>query len=120
MINLLQEKLEEVENLRNYTKQILLLAPKKDFNKINSLIENRQEYEKIINSIDEKIEKLKCAEKFCEDSMILKSLIDDIRESIKQTIAMDKEIRKKLNDEIKNTNEDLNQPEKTSKLNLKA
>jgi len=120
MINLLQEKLETAENLRNYTKQIMLLSTKKDFDKINSMIENRKNYEEVLNTIDEKIKNLKISENFCEDSMIIRSLKNDIGKSIKQTIDLDKEIRKKINSEIKDIKENLNQPQKTSKLNLKA
>jgi len=120
MINLLQEKLEAAENLRNYTKQILLLSTKKDFKEINSMIENRTKYKEIIDSVDEKIKKLKCDEDFCEDSVIVKNLKDDIRKSINLTIDMDKKIRKNINDELKNTKEKLNQPEKSTKLNLKV
>jgi hypothetical protein len=121
MINLLQEKLEEVEKLRNYTKQILSLSFKTDFEKINIMINNRQKYELIIYSIDEKIKKFNSEsyEKFNENSMITDSLKNDIRESVNQTIIMDKEIRNKLNNELKSMKEIMNEPEKTSKLNIK-
>lgn len=121
MINLLQEKLEEVEKLRNYTKQILSLSFKTDFEKINVMIKNRQKYESIIYSIDEKIKKfnLESDEKFNENSMITDRLKNDIRESVNQTIIMDKEIRNKLNNELKSMKEIMNEPEKTSKLNIK-
>jgi hypothetical protein len=121
MINLLQEKLEEVEKLRNYTKQILSLSFKTDFEKINIMINNRQKYELIIYSIDEKIKKFNSEsnEKFNENSMITDRLKNDIRESVNQTIIMDKEIRNKLNNELKSMKEIMNEPEKTSKLNIK-
>ncbi len=121
MINLLQEKLEEVEKLRNYTKQILSLSFKTDFEKINVMIKNRQKYESIIYSIDEEIKKFNSEsdEKFNENSMITERLKNDIRESVNQTIIMDKEIRNKLNNELKSMKEIMNEPEKTSKLNIK-
>lgn len=120
MINLLQEKLEEVENLRNYTKQILMLSTKKDFDRISSMIVSRQGYEEILNLIDGKIEELKSTENYCEDSMIIRGIKEDIKVAVKQIIEMDKEIRKRINVELKGIKEDLNQPEKTLKLNLKA
>lgn len=120
MIKSLEEKLEAVDNLRSYTKEIVSLSPKTNFNEINSMIEHRQKYEEILSLINEKIENLKFTGNYCEDSLIIKDIKEDITESIKQTIAMDKEIRRKINDELKNTREDLNKPEKTLKLSIKA
>lgn len=120
MINLLQEKLEAAQNLRNSTKEILLLSPKINFIEINNMIENRQKYEESLNLINEKIDKLKSTGSYSEDSLIIKDMKESITESIKQTIAMDKEIRKKINSELIETKENFNQPKKTLKLNLKA
>ena len=120
MIKLLQAKLEAADNLKNYTKEILSLSPKIDFIELNRMIEYRQKYEEVINLINEKVDKLKSTESYCGDSIIIKDIKDEIAESIKQTIAMDKEIRNKINIELKETKENLNQPEKALKINLKA
>lgn len=120
MINLLQEKLEEVEKLKTHTKKILSLSSKTDFEKINVMIENRQKYMKNIDLINDKIEKNKQEQGYSDDSLITKKIKDDIRESIEQIIEMDAKIRKNTNEELSSTKELLNQPIYIPKLNLKA
>jgi len=125
MINLLQEKFEEVEKLKTYTKQILHLSPKSDYEKIKVMIEIRQKYMEKINSINEKIENLNTSninsyEKSMDESLIFKKIKEDIRKAIEQIIEMDKEIRKNINEELRSDKEFYNQPKQISKLNLKA
>ncbi|MBP1925715.1 hypothetical protein J2Z76_001576 [Sedimentibacter acidaminivorans] len=121
MINLLQEKLEAIENLRNYTKQILSLSFKIDFNKINEMIQKRQKYKESIDLIDAKINELKSREIFSEDSKIIKDIKGDIEKSIQQVIEMDKEIRKKINEELIIIKQNNFQDNETSRvLNIKV
>jgi len=120
MIDILQEKLETLKKLKNYTKEILLLSPKNDFLEINRMIENRKEYEKILNLVDVKLNELKSSGRYSEDSLIIKDMKESIVEEVREVIKLDKEIRKKISFELKETKENLNQPEKTLKLNVKA
>jgi len=120
MTNLLREKLESVKELSNYTKIILSLSPKTDFNRINEMIEKRQKYKEVIDLIDEKIDELKSKEIFSDDSKIINDIKIEIEKSIIQVIDMDKEIRKNINEEITSTKQNNFQVNETSKiLNIK-
>ncbi|MGB4438639.1 MAG: hypothetical protein WBJ13_05290 [Sedimentibacter sp.] len=121
MEKLLKDKLEAVENLNDFTKEIKALQLKTEYNKVNAMINERQEYIKKIRNIDDEInEYIKNHKKF-KESEEAKNLKIKIRILVTETIEMDKEIRKNVNDALKSVKASLNQPQSFSKLvNLKA
>lgn len=121
MINLLNEKLEAVLKLKDYTKDIARLSPKIEDEKINSLIDGRKKYFEIINEINERIISKSKEENFKETEEI-KILNERIKAEIKQIMLLDNEIRKNINREMKEIKDKLNQPNTTNTqgLNIKA
>lgn len=120
MIDLFLEKHKSVNNLKNFTREILLLSAKTDDTEISLMITQRQKYIDDILLIDDEIEKSIRSNQasYIEDE--IKSIKDNIRDSISQIISMDKEIRKNVNDELKNVKDKLNQPKsKSSLFNMK-
>jgi len=117
MVNLFKEKLTAVDNLKNFTREIMLLSAKTDDRTISSMITQRQKNIDDVNLIDVEIDK--CL-KSNEDSYIetdeIETIKTSIRESIKEIINMDKEIRKNINVELKNVKDKLNQPQPKSRL----
>jgi|GEM_PF-468541 len=117
MINLLKRKLDAVDNLKNFTREIMLLSAKTDDKKISSMIAVRQKDIDDINLIDVEIDEYL---KFNKDSYIetddIKTIKTNIRESVKEIISMDKEIRKNINVELKEVKDKLNQPQQKSRL----
>lgn len=118
---LLNKKLEAVESLNNFTKKIMALSLKIEYNKVNAMISERQEYIKKVNSIDAEInECIKNCKEFKETDEI-KSIKGKIKTLVTETIEMDKTIRKNVNDELKSVKANLNQPKTLSTLvNIKA
>jgi len=120
MEKLLKDKLEAVESLNNFTKEIMKLPLKVEYNKVNAMIGERQEYIKKIRNVDDEInEYIKNRGKF-KESEEAKSLITKIRVVVTEIIEMDKEIRKNVNYELKSVKASLNQPQSFSKLVIKA
>ena len=117
MINLLKRKIDAVDNLKNFTREIMLLSAKTDDKKISSMIAVRQKDIDDINLIDVEIDEYL---KFNKDSYIetddIKTIKTNIRESVKEIISMDKEIRKNINVELKEVKDKLNQPQQKSRL----
>lgn len=117
MIELFRKKLELVNDLKIYTNEIMLLSTKTDDKKISFMIEERQKYIETINIINHKIDK--CLLSNVDDLKQVNEINNlkvSIRESIKEIINMDKEIRKNVSDELKIVKSKLNQPETKSKL----
>lgn len=116
MIDLFLEKHKAVDNLKNFTREILLLSAKTDDTEISLMITQRQKYIDDILLLDKEIEKnLKSNQKnYIEDE--IKSIKDNIRDSISEIMIMDKEIRKNVNAELKNVKDKLNQPKSKSSL----
>jgi len=121
MEKLLNDKLEAVESLNNFTREIMELPLKVEYTKVNALIGERQKYIEKIEDIDIEInEYTKNRGKFIE-SEESKSLKRKIKILVTETIEMDKEIRNNVNDELKSVKASLNQPKSYSKLvNIKA
>lgn len=116
MESLLINKLEAVKELRNYTKEIIELSLKIEYNKVNSMIDERQQFIEKINTINEEIKN----SNFSETSKV-KNIKKEIREILKETADMDNIIRKNISNELKNVKKSLNQPDNHSKaLNIKA
>ena len=121
MEELLKNKLAAAEEFKDITREILSLSPKSEYEKVSLLIEKRQQYITKINIMDEKINKAKKLAEVVKESDEAKRLRNEIREIFKETADMDNLIRKKLNSELKNLKNILNQPETNIKLvNIKA
>nr|WP_312577435.1 hypothetical protein [Sedimentibacter sp.] len=121
MLELFQEKLEEVYNLKNYTQEVILLLQKKDDEEIKCMIERRQRYIDQINLIDIQIKKLDYNnEDYLKESYEIKEIQSEIKELIREIINMDKVIRKNINNELKRVKINTVQPDRTYKrVNLK-
>jgi lipoate-protein ligase A len=121
MKELLDSKLKAAREFKNITIKTASLSMKTDYEKVNLLIEERQEHIEKINVINEEISK---AEEPCSsftESDEIKRLKSEICEVFKETAEMDKLIRKNVNDELKNLKNILNQPETFTKLvNIRA
>ncbi|MGD9568596.1 MAG: hypothetical protein AB7V48_09750 [Sedimentibacter sp.] len=120
MEELLKEKLEVTKELRSFTKQILDVSLKTEYDKVNSMIEERQEYIDKINKINEKIIEIENKEAnytYSKDTRIIKK---EIRLVFSEISDMDNLIRKNINNELKNVKSILIQPESTKLVNIKA
>lgn len=115
MINLLNQKLEAILNLKQYTKEIISLSSKIDDEKINSLIDGRVEYFEKINEINDEIS-LKVKEDNYFETEEMKIINEKIKAELNEIILLDNKLRKNINAEIKNIKDKLNQPKTNSKL----
>jgi len=118
LINLIYQKLEDVNKLKNHTKEILSLSPKIDDEKISNMIEEREKYINSINGINLEIKKYSISN---DNKKEINELNKQITESIKEIIIMDKEIRKLINVELLDVKGRLNQPQNNlNTFNIKA
>lgn len=119
MEELLKEKLEAAITIRDFTKEIMSISLKLDYDKFNSKIDERQKHIENLDVINKKIIE-STGLNFIESDEI-KALKKQIREVIKEVEAMDNTIRKNLQSELSTLKTNLNQEQKTSKsLNIKA
>jgi ElaB/YqjD/DUF883 family membrane-anchored ribosome-binding protein len=109
MINLLNQKLEAVIRLKDYTKEIAGLSPKIEDERINSLINERLKYFDEINKLNNEISS-KSKKDSCIETEEIKNIREKIKKIIQETIIFDNEIRKNINSEIKDVKDKLNQP----------
>lgn len=117
MENLFKSKLEAVERLNSFTREIAELSLKTDYDNVNSMVEKRNEYIVAVREIDEKIKKMNST----NDTDEIKSIKKLINQSVQEIIEMDKQIRKNLSDEIKLVKAKLNEPASSlGQLNIKA
>lgn len=117
MINLLNEKLELINDLKTYTKEILPISPKTDDEKINIMVAERQMYIERIDLINIKIDNyIKSNEETYKETNEIKIIKNNIKDTIQEIINMDKEIRIKVNEELKTVKMKLSQPDTASKL----
>jgi len=117
MIKLLNEKSESVNALKSYTKEILLLSPKTDDEKINIMVAERQMYIEKIDLINIEIDNyIKSNEGTYKETNEIKIIKNTIKDTIQEIINMDKKIRKKVNEELKTVKMKLRQPDTVSKL----
>lgn len=121
MEKLLNNKLKAVKELRSYTKEIMDISLITDYNRVNSMINERQQYIEKINTINEKVNELsKLSENLVESSKV-KHLKQEIREIFKEIAEVDNSIRKNINNELVSVKKSLNQPETLlSQINIKA
>lgn len=117
MENLFKSKLEAVERLNSFTREIAELSLKTDYDNVNSMVEKRIEFINAVSEIDEKIKKVNST----KDTDEVKNIKKLINQSVQEIIEMDKQIRKNLNDEIKVVKTKLNEPSSSlGQLNIKA
>lgn len=117
----MKNKLEAAWQFRNITKEIISLSLKTEYQKVNLLIEERQQYIEKINGINEEIEKAEELSKNFTEPDEIKRLKNEIREVFREIAEMDNLIRKNINSELKNLKGILSQPETRTKLvNIKA
>jgi hypothetical protein len=119
MEDLLRNKLKAAEELKTLTLIINELSLIFDYNRVNSLIDERQQYIDKINIIDEKIIEAKCNTNYVETNEI-KQLDKDIRKTFKEIYEIDKAIRKNLITELKTVKEKLNYSDTNIVVNIKV
>lgn len=119
MEKLLKEKLEAAKELRSFTMEIKELSLKTDYTKVNSMIEERQQYIEKINILNAKINNENNSNAL--DTEGIKKLKKEIREVFMEISQVDNFIRNNINNELKIVKKNLNQPEaSTYTLNIKA
>lgn len=121
MEKLLKEKLELAKELKDFTKKIMEVSPKNEYDKINLMIDERQKYIEKIDELNSKISEMdnkKLNSLYSDDVKIIKK---ELRLIFSEIADIDNLIRKNINSELKNVKKVLNQPETTAKsLNIKA
>ncbi len=121
MEELLRKKLEAVVELQSFTIEISKLSPKTDYEKISAMIDARKKHIEKINEISEEISKNEELYLRFGETDKFKVLKKEIMELFKEIAETENLIRKKLNDELKNVKNILNQPEEPARLiNIKA
>lgn len=121
MKELLNSKLKAAKEFKNITMKAASLSMKTDYEKVNLLIEERQQHIEKINVINEEISKVEELSGSLAESNEIKKLKSKICEVFKETAEVDKLIRKNVNDELKNLKNILSQPETSTKLvNIRA
>lgn len=116
MEKLLKEKLEAAKELRSFTMEIKELSLKTDYTKVNSMIEERQQYIEKINILNAKINNENNS-----NALDTEGLKKEIREVFMEISQVDNFIRNNINNELKIVKKNLNQPEaSTYTLNIKA
>ena len=119
MEELLRNKLKAATKLKKLTLDINELSLKTDYDKVNSLIEERQQFIDGINVLNDKIIEEKNNKNYME-SENTKKLNKEIQEIFAEIYATDNTIRRNINNELKTVNEKLNQPEaKAKSVNIK-
>ena len=119
MKELLEEKIKNAKELQNLTKEIVSKSLKVDYMVVESMIDERRVY---IEKIDKINAELKAFENYNYiETNEIEALKKESREIFKEISELDNIIRKNINEELKNVNKSLNQPEINSKfLNIKA
>ncbi len=122
MDKLLEEKKEAAIELRNFTKEIIAVSLKTEYEKANSMIDERKKHIEKINSINTAIEEYPYKDYDYADSESAIKAKKEIRAIFAEIAEMDKTIRKKINVELKDIKKILIQPEQHSKktLNIRA
>ena len=115
MKELLNNKLNAVNELKKYTEEIVELSLKTEYDKVNTMIDQRQKIIENINSINEKI-KTCCIAETGEINAIKK----EIRSTLKEIADMDNIIRKNISDELKYVKKHLNQSDISQSISIKA
>lgn len=121
MEKLLRDKLEAVRELRSFTKEIMALSSKTEYDEVNSMLDERQRRIEKIDNINKDIDTIEKSSGSITESGEIRNLKNETREAIREIAEMDNLIRKNINDELKGVKNILNQPEASSGLvNIKA
>jgi len=115
MEELLRNKLEAAEELKEFTEKIVNLSLKTEYDKADLMIEQRKQFIEKINSINEKVKECDS-----EESDEAKEIKKDIRKVFKEISDMDNQIRKNIKAELKDVKKNLNQPDKSQSINIQA
>ncbi len=118
MEELLIEKLEAAKNLKDFTKELMTISTKTNYEKIDLMLDERQRLIEKINKIDLQIKELYKNNKETSEAKTIKK---ELKETFKEIYELDNIIRKNINYELKNVKRNLNQPDISSKsINIKA
>lgn len=118
MEELLKNKLKAAAKLKKLTAEINELSLKTDYDKVNSLIDKRQQLIDEIDAINEGvIEKGSNNSSICSED--IKKLNKEIQKVFKEIYETDNIIRKNINIELKLTKEKLNRPQSSTSVNIK-
>jgi chromosome segregation ATPase len=119
MEKLYKQKHEIAMKFKSFTEEILEMSLKTDFIKVDSMIEQRQQYIDEINHINEEIKNINNV--VVKDPDEIADLKKEIREIFIEIAEIDKLIRTNINNELKSVKKILNQPETLiNSLNIKA
>ncbi|WP_313162749.1 hypothetical protein [Sedimentibacter sp.] len=115
MEKLLKNKLEAAKELKEFTEKIVSLSLKTEYDKVNSMIEQRKLFIEKINFINEKLNDFGTGE-----TDEAKEIKKEIRTVFKEISDMDNLIRKNINTELRDVKKNLNQPDKSESINFQA
>lgn len=119
MEDLLRDKLKIAKEFKKITLNINELPLKTEYDRVNSLIEERQQFIDGINTINEKITEEKNNKNYIDLDRI-KKLNKEIQQVFKEIYETDNKIRKNINIELKIVKEKLNYPEAYTTVNIKV
>ncbi len=112
---LLNSKLKAVNELKVFTEKIIKVSLKTEYDKINSMIEQRQAFIEKINSINEKLN-----ESCFDETNETKAIKKEIRATFKEIADMDNIIRKNISDELKEVKKNLSKSDNSQSISIKA
>lgn len=118
MEDLFKSNLKTAKKLKKLTLNINELSLKTDYNKVNSLIEERQTLIDKINTANDRISIEKNNKDFIETDEI-KKLNKEISSVFVEIYEIDNIIRKNINSELRIVKEKLNQSEEYTVVNIK-
>lgn len=119
MEELLKTKLKAAKELKLLTKEIMELSLKTEYDKVNSMLGERQQFIEKINTINLKINEAKTNVNFMESNEI-KKLNKEIKNVFSEIFEIDNIIRKNINSSLKDVKEKLNHPQTSKSVNIKA
>ena len=119
MEDLLKEKLDAARQLKSFTKEIMTVSLKTEYEKFNSMIDERQKYIEKVDIINNKLKDMSKNLSKVESNEI-KEIKKEIRKVFADISEMDNLIRKNLKSELVSVKKSLNHSETSSTLNIKA
>ncbi|MDD4090017.1 MAG: hypothetical protein PHP29_10045 [Tissierellia bacterium] len=118
MKELLKNKLNAAEELKKLTSVISELSLIIDYNKVNSLIDERQQYIDKVNIINDRINEAKSNTNYIETDETRK-LNKELNRVFREIYEIDNVIRKNINTELKTVKEKLARSETNAVINIK-
>lgn len=121
MLELYKQKAEAVQKLKSFTREIMSLSVLADYEKIQTMLSDREKYFQNISAVDDKINSIKCKSGNPKEAEEINSIKSKIRNSVREIINMDKIIRRNVSEELKDTEGKLNRNTDHPRLvNIKA